>query len=409
MRPGAAVLVAVLFVASAALVPLAATAAVTVPAGQYPQVVPVENSSNYLSIPSADVQRTAITADGLDISTAVAVDAQQLRSEHRALTAERAFHAADTRSERYAPLVEFLAWAEERSDAISTRDRTAIAAFSNGSMSASAFARERARVAADARNLRGAVSRVQTVASTSGEFTLGSDLEARFENVKGELEVRQGPVSDQLLRAKTGTADRQRVYVGGAGNGYVMMVTEDGEYVRETHFADERVPNGTDRFAEGEELAVSAAISRGSELYPWVTSESLSPSSKALGTSGMYRYRADFPSGALTVYLDGNTTNAFREHHRQRIDDVPATQTLQVTNGTLRVVVNRTYETGPMHLSVYRTSSGVSTNATVALDGHEVGATGPDGSMRLVELPHPTRVNVTADDGDRVTFQIPLS
>lgn len=417
-----AALVAALLVASALLAPLSTGAASlgAGPAGGVdavvdggdpargaaPVIVTVEDSSNYLAVPDDDVRRADATTAGLDVGGAVAGDVFALSSAFARDQFAAEYREAETDAERSALVTRYADTLRRRLVALQDRDRAITRAYANGSMPAGTFLRERGQIYAEARYLQATTRSIQRTANQDIGYSLPTRLKYRLENVKYEFEVLRGPVTTSANRAANGTASSREVYVEASDDGYTMATINDGEYVRETYLGTQRQPNGTDQFAESDVLRTTAAVNRVTELYPWVSEVTLSPSDQTLGSTGIYRHVSPFPGGELKVYLDGGTTNAFRESLHQSVSSMPIRETDVATNGSLQVTLNRTYETGPMQVSLARNGTGVATAGQIEIGNETVARTGSDGSVWIVEPRRPYTANVTAADGDRVSVRV---
>ncbi|MFB6308422.1 MAG: hypothetical protein ABEH35_03750, partial [Haloarculaceae archaeon] len=162
----------------------------------------------------------------------------------------------------------------------------------------------------------------------------------------------------------------------------------------------------TDQFTQGDTHRINAANTRAFELYPWVTNHTVSPTSRALGRTGIYRFHADHTQGELTAYIDGGTTNVFRESQRLDPTSMLTGGNVTRTGTAVRVRVNRSHPTGPMRVSLSNPSTGVAVNGTVHINGQPVGTTGDDGHLWVIEPRGSTVVNATTDDGQSVTVTL---
>ncbi len=406
MRRNALLLLLALLLVGGLLAPAGVGADDTV-AEPNPLIVPMNDTANYLAIPGEEVRQRGTAANGLELGTAFAAGTYSLQSEHTRISFEQDFRRVDSDAEKTAVVRSVVDRADRRTEQLQRRDRAAIRAHANGSLSTAAFTRERAQIHAEADRLQSTIQRVDRVARDDDTYSLPVTVQARLANIGGELEVLQGPVSGHVAQTSAGQAARQNVYAETSADGYTMAYVTNDSYVRETYLGDERRPNATDRFATGDEPRINALNSRGHELYPWATSGPFSPSNQALGTSGIYRFSVDFANGELTSYIDGNTTDVFREAQRHKLSEMHVTNTITNTNDTLQVRVNKTYQTGPLHVELARNDTGVPINGTVTVDGEPVGNTGDDGSLWLVEPSGPDRVRVTTSDNETVGVYLP--
>lgn len=404
MRVNSVLLVLLLVVAGAAA-PLGASADTA--AETNPLIVSINGTANYLAIPTDEVSRSTTGRDGLSLSTAVAGDTHRLRNVHARTSFERSFRAAATNEEKTAAIESVAERIEHRTAELEERDRAVVRAYADGTTTTSAFVRERARIHQEARELQTTVQRVDRLARADDGYSLDRDLLARLVNLSAELEVLQGPVSERVAGAAAGTTPAGPLYVEASSSGYTLAYVTDDTYVRETFLGDERRPNETDTFTQGDVPRRNAAHNRGYELYPWVTNHSVSPNTFGLGLTGIYRFSVDFTDGELTAYLDGATTNVFRESQRHKLAEMPTTRTVRSTNGSLRMRLNRTYETGPTAVSLVDNETGGPVNATVTADGDVVGHTGSDGTLWFVEPSGSVTVAARTANNESVSVYLP--
>jgi hypothetical protein len=405
MRRSPALLVALLLLVSGALAPVAVGSDDAAQA--YPLIASLNDTANHLTVEDDAVERTGMTADGLALATAIDGDTATVQSEFIRLSFEQSFESASSSSERTEAIRVAADRVESRKATLERRDRATVRAYANGSLSAAEFARERARIHQSAARLRTTIQRVDSTARADDSYSPSPATRTRLADLAGELEILQGPVSDHVNRASGGQANGQNIYVEASTDGYTLAYVTDDTYVRETYLGSERDENATDTFADADVPRGNAARLRGHELYPWVSNNSLSPSIHGLGRSGIYRFTADFTAGELTAYIDGGTTNVFRESQRHKLAAMPVSNTVTSSNHSLSMRVNKTYETGPLHVEVTENGTDAPVDATVTVNGDVVGETGSDGRLWIVEPRGPDRVRATTDDNETVSVYLP--
>lgn len=413
MRSSAVLFAALLLMASGVLAPLTAgaqhglisTGSQGPAAGPAPQIENVENATNYLAIPDEDDPRSGFAGPGLDAGAAVAADAGSLSTEHARITFEQSFDEASSNSERSELIRTYASRLEQRRELLQRQDRAVIESYANGTTSAQTMARERARIHAEAEALQAYTVWIKGVSSEPRDYSLSSTpLDDRLENVRWEFEVFQGPVSDRMNQFARGSAFGQTMYAESSNSGYTIATVNDTTYMRETYLPDERAEDSVDQFSQPGQSTLDATDERITELYPWAWSNFADVRNiKVFGEIGIYRYTIGVPGGELTTHLDGGSENVFREYQRLRPSSVPVSETVTRTNGTLQVTINRTYETGPMEVSLSRDTTGVAATGNVTIDGQHVGSTGTDGSTWIVEPRRPYTLNATAESGGNVS------
>lgn len=408
MRPATVATLVLLLVAAVAIPAGSTSSASDTALEQFdepsPVIAPVENFANYASIPADNVTTSAYGSATVDVGTTIAADAASLRGTYRTNAFEDRFYAAEGSNERDDIIAQDIQQAEERTETLRQQRSDVIEAYASDEISTESFVRRLTLIDSEAQRIARTVDRIKTVSRTSS-YSLPRSLDAKLENLRGELEVLRGPVAQRAASAVAGGDPIESIYVESSDSGYTLAMVTGDSYYRETYLADERQPDATDQFRESDLYLVNAANRRGVELYPWVTNDT-SPSGQALGETGIYRFRAEYTRGDLTAYLDGGTTNVFRESQRQTVTAVPVTDTVSASNGSLRVQVSRTYETGPMNVTVTSIETGEPIDTAVSIDSSRVGRTGDDGTIWAVE-PRPGVPLTVRSGGEVVRLRIP--
>jgi len=407
MRPLAALFVALLLTVGAVspTVSAAQPGHQSVDADIAPLLVSIDNTTNQLTIPTTEVTATEHNSTGIDVGTAVAAESRQLRTDHATRTFEQRYQALNSTTERRQAVRNRLHEIASQQEALERQQSRATRAYAAGSITATEFVRVRATTDAEARQLERAVKRVRATIRNDPDLSLNSGTEIRAGNLVGELKILQGTVSRYSLQTFIGSRSGT-VYVEASPTGYSASTIADGEYVRETHLTTERDPNATDQFVESNQSTVIAAAARASELYPWLY-EQQGPSVNGFGTSGIYEFAADHANGQIVTYIDGGTTNAFHEYQNRRLQTVTVTDSQAGSNGSVTVRVRRSYETGPLLVSVTDDTTGTPVDAVVRIDGRPVGSTGADGSLWTVEPRGSYDVNATVSGDNGVTVSVP--
>ena len=405
MRRSPALLVSLLLLVGGVFAPVGVGAGDA--ADTNPLIVQTNETANYLSVPDETVTRTELTRDGLSLSTAIDGDTATLQSEFIRVSFERSFKQATNDSEKTAAIRTAAERVERRHERLERRDRAAVRAYANGTITAAEFTRERARIHETANQLQTTIQRVHSLARADDTYSPSSQLRTRLADVAGKLEILQGPVSSHVSQASGGQTSGQTLYAEASEDGYTIAYVTEDTYVRETYLESERDENATDTFAEADVPRGNAARLRGHELYKWVVNHSLSPTIHGLGRTGIYRFTADFTHGDLTAYIDGGTTNVFRESQRHKLSAMPVSNTVTNHNGTLDMRVNKTYESGPLKVYLTRNDTGLPTNGTVMVDGEPVGETGDDGTLWIVEPRGPNRIKATTGNNESVSIYLP--
>jgi len=352
----------------------------------------VNDTTGYLVVGDEDVSKSGYGTSSLDVSTAVVVDATELHGSYESATLETAFESADNQTERESLLRQEARRLQSRLDGLQTRQRKAVEAYNDGTITTEQFLHRLARIDAAADEADERITLVQDDLVSTAGFSLSSSLRTRYTNLQAELIPLQGPVRDRVTQSVRGTANGTQVYYVTGSERVTLAATTDSVYSRESYLDSERVENGTDTFAQSDAPRISVAYTRAAELYPWAFNNT-APPGRGFGNTSVYRITVTHGHGSLTTYLDGNTTNVYRENQRKRLSEVPTESTSNSTD-TLQLSVERTHATGPMAVSVFDTN-GSSVDATVRVNGERIGATGDDGTLWTVTPREQVEVTVT--------------
>ncbi|WP_254272440.1 DUF7096 domain-containing protein [Haloarcula marina] len=381
--------------------------------GASPRITAIDNTTNHLAIPASSLRASEFNESGLDVGTAVAASSGELHQRHETAAFETRFRRLDSSFERTELIRETLSAVEQRQAALDRRQQRAISRYAAGEITAAEFLRVRAVVDAESRQLTTTTERVFELQQIEPDYSMSSGLETRLRNAQGSLRKLQGPVGQQIRTSVSGSGDPVVVYLEVSDTAYMLATIreDDGEYVRETLLGDERAPNRTDQFAAAADGdpdvdRLDVADNRASNLYTWVYDRQR-PSFYSYGTSGIYELTATHPNGRLVSFLDGGTTNVFYELQHRRLATVRTTETISRVNGTLRLDVQRAYETGPLLITASNNATGAPVDGTVSVNGRAVGQTATDGALWTVEPRDSYTVTVTRDDGSRVSVFVP--
>lgn len=405
MRRTIALLVPLLVVLAGATL-AAGSAAQTVGDGQPSLVSGYDNTSNYLTIAPDDVTEAGRTTIGMDAGLATGTDGRELQVAYDLEAFQTAFAAADSDGNRSAAVDDYVETLQSRASVLESRHREVVSDYGEGDVAADALLRERAAIDAEARHLQSTVTQVRTVAREEPGYSLPDSLDGRLHNVAGRFDVLQGPLAERAATLSSRPDASQDVYVEGSPDGYVFASVQGSNYVREAYVGSAVNESAPDQFVAAGESRVIAAERRAEELYPWVRNNTLSKASRGWGSTDIYRYDATFTDGQITVYLDGGSTDTFREGQRVALDSIPVSATAETRNESVRMTVNRTFPTGPMQVSLTDTDAEESVDGTVVVDDRTVGTTGEDGHLWAIEPRGQVTVRATTTDAN-LTVTLP--
>lgn len=395
-------LAAMLVVAPAAATPVAlpsdspdgvADAAAT--ADGSPQLSPVVNesgTSSYLALPSDDVQTARFGSVRLDAAGSVGVDNGALHGRYATIQLRESFTTQESRSARREVVNRTADRLDARIAELTERQQDAIDAYNSGQLSTRGFLRELAIIDAHARALRSTTDQLNTYTRSVGEPV----PQTRIAQLKTRLIPLVGPVRNEVGVAMrgNGTDVPTRVYVETSSSGVVLAMLQQQDvgtaYVREAYDGEAF----DDRFADNP-ISLDEFIERADELYPWIAKQDRTRPNTVL-TGEPYYYRAgvygieyNHPHGTtrnddLTMYYDAGTQQVFREIQFKNVESVPIARTDDRVEDDLRLQVSATRDGGPLLVNVTDATTGEPVDATIRVDGEEVGSTMFDGRLWTV-------------------------
>jgi|GEM_PF-525468 len=356
-----------------------------------------QNTTNYLDIADGDVEREGYARTGSDAVGAIERNVARIRSNYTTRSFSHA-HETATESETVTGIRSEVTRLESEIEALSERHRTAIDRYTDGTWTSERFLRELSTLDAEARGIDARFEHLED----SVILPLPTNLRTEIQALKIELVSLRGPVRAHIGDAIVGDRDPFVVYTAASRDGLVTAYTDDQLLFREAFLGSNRADTGPNRFvSEDDPRGFSAADQRAKELYPWAYAYGGGGVDTFVNTT-IYQVSLDNPHGILDVYLDGRTTDAFREIQRKGLDLLP-TDPVENTSDGVHLRINRTHGTGPMELTVTN-ETGAPLNATVTVNGYHVGATGADGRLWTVTPSLGVDVAVETADGRTVTL-----
>jgi len=353
-----------------------------------------ENTTAVLTL-GADPDRTAFDSASVSLGRALAADRASVETEISVGSLDEQLAAAGSERRKKQVLTRYRYQIENRVISLRSDERRATEAFSNGSLSASAYVRTLGRIDAEAEHVRHTVQALQTRAQQLPDFGMP--------NVDTSMQVRllsvEGPVRDRISKSLRGTRDPVRVHVSAANRSVALSMIRDGEYVREVVRPDRRDSGTT------ESLTVGRAFNLVLEQYPWVRNNTAGGSSSQYSPTDVYDVTVNHNHGNFTASLDAGTGKIFKEIQYKRLDGqrslppgpgVRNTTSRAFGSENVTLTVNRTYPGGPLRTKLTN-DTGAPLDGTITVDGEPVGRTGSDGVLWTLGPADQFRVSATRD------------
>ncbi|WP_256685124.1 DUF7096 domain-containing protein [Halococcus qingdaonensis] len=409
---------------------LLAGAAVAVPSAGDRQharpATPATNTSEYLTIGPNTAESSGYQRATLDVSGTLALDTRGLDGRYRQLVLDERFAATDSTAKRRAMLQTNADRIESRIDGLQRQQSTAVREYNNGTSTAREFVIELAHIHTAAGRLGVAAGRVADRARSIPGSTIDGQPAVSWARNRGvELGPLRGPVRESIATTLRGqntvpldastapdleaaqTAPDERLealdlYVATSNEGVVLATVDDGRHSREAYLPSERANESAGSLTD-----ITAALDRVADRYPWAWNNSVSRDASGDRRAGVYRFTLFYDHGRLTTNLDSRSGAVFSEQQRNRLSAMPTTDPLRRTSGGLRLIVNRTYPTGPVELSL-ADRAGDPVDGRITIANHSIGRTGTDGSLWAV-APRNSATVVARANGDTVRIETGFS
>ncbi|MFB6111544.1 MAG: hypothetical protein ABEJ35_03310 [Halobacteriaceae archaeon] len=387
--PRAGVVASVLLVVALVTAPAAAGLTVTSPAGTPERQLLTNrtNTSDILRLPSTN--ESGLGTATLNLSMALSAQWQSGRDTIDREALARRVRTVEDSAVKTRLLMETLRSVNARISTLLARERQARLAYADGPLQKDQYLTRLGAIYAEAAELETTLETIQDLLNEEVTDDPQSVTDTLL-RARARLALITGPLRAELMKAVQGTGPSPLVYVGVSPAGVTLAAVRGDQFVHATarfdHFAE---PPATDP------AGVSAAIDRWATLYPTVWDPSR-VSFRGLG--GTYRASLPFSGGRLISYLDATTLEIYRETQFKDLADVPMQFAVATTQDNLRLVVERSYPGGPLHIR-FTTSDGDPLDGLVRVNGLAVGETGADGL--LWTLTPGGQFTVSVDYGDR--------
>lgn len=253
-----------------------------------------------------------------------------------------------------------------RLDALQDRETTARTQYRTGAIGANEYLTVLGEVNRRATHVATALDRLEGLAADDPA------VRDQIADMQASTYWYTGPISTELGAAVVGEGATQPVYVAAAEQGMVISALRDGTYVRQAIRTDAR-----DQAVGG--VNFDAAQDRIPTLYPWAWENSTGVSIRSIGQD-VFRFQLSHSHGAVDSLLDTSSGNVYREAQTKSVDRLPTQVGYTLTANNTTMVVSETYAGGPLQVAV-QNASGAPLDATVSVNGTEVGVTGEDGNV----------------------------
>ncbi|WP_224270341.1 DUF7096 domain-containing protein [Haloprofundus salinisoli] len=383
MRQPAALLTALLLLISsvggvAVATPPAAESSTSLATEPEPSLAEIDNETSVLMLDEDD-SNAAFGASSANLSASLAVRETRVRSDLGTRTTEQRFAAMENENERRKAVLRALTELEIRVDDLRSEERAALAAHTDGEITAAQLLVRLAHVHTEAAELRANA----TMLARTADGIDGFSIDGRVGSVQLELQTMRGPIRERAAAALRGGAHPVRTYVQTTANGVVLSMIDDGVYVREVYDASKRTSGASGRITVGELPDVME------RAYPAIMQRGEFNSPTGVQASNIFVGKVRYAGGDLTAYVDrGHDGRVFREIQRIRLDNVHVAQSTNGTRSGLELRVNPTYAGGPLRIELVNAATGDPVQGNISIGRPEsneqptfLGRTNADGVL----------------------------
>ncbi|WP_323172036.1 hypothetical protein [Natrialba sp. PRR66] len=360
--------------------------------------VVIENTTNQLPL-SGGIQGSHAET-GADLGTSLASSSIQMQVDYEQYALVDQEFAQATNDEQVAMIQAAYNRTQERIESLDERERTAVRAHADGDLS-------------DTELIQVYLETYHEAVALSDLLT---DLKVRADQVSDYSLPAQQPRTDQKTldfytsTIRTNIADASQSIRSGNTYEYRIQTSQDGyrlstlsgdSYLIETARFDNRDTTEQNQYRSQDE-----AQERLKELYPWTLSHRGSHTQDN-SVENFYWLSLDHPHGELSTYLDGGTGDIYQEIQVVSADSLPTVESKTKSwNSSFEVTLNKTPAHGPVELTATDVDTGEPIQATIMIDGVEIGETDENGQLEY--LP-PTEAYDLAINGEssRVSTGIP--
>jgi hypothetical protein len=347
-----------------------------------PYVERPPNTTSYLKVSDDSLTETGYATTGVDVPGSIAFDRERLAVDIATESFESRFEDASSANNRTAAVTAATAQFEGFVDSAQQRQRTAIRRYSDGEINSQGLLRTLARTHATAIGVEDGIDRVREVGNDPLDYGIGGTTDTRLTNIEPELVTVSGELRELFRATAIGQLRTDDpVYIEASGTDVVVATILNDNYLRESYIAGEY-----NRTFGVEGVGVAQRIQ---ELYTWAYRPENyvggSVSLNRVGNTSVWRSRVTHRQGQFEIHFDANTDGVFKERQTKRLRDAEPLRTQSVVNGSLRLVVNDTHDTGPMEVRLLDAGDGQPRNGTVFVGGTRVGTTGDDGRLWTVD------------------------
>ncbi len=370
----------VILLAAVFLVLTVSTAAViAAPTGE---TTPTETA--LIEHPNSSEPTSTFGETSLNMANDAAIGERTIRSDYAYTLFEERLAAAPNQSAREAVLQSYFTAIDDRVRALMEAEQSAVQANDEPGH----FLRELSLITAEAEAHQDNLDRLLLEDDTFPGTTLRPQIVDR----QHSLDLFSSEARSELLRAIRANEYARVQYYSRTDDSLILTAVTDDQYIRDAVRYDRYRPDTPDQFESLSEVLGTAVAE-----FPPATENDLNVLRQPL--EGLFYVEFGLVRGPITAYLDGGSTSVVRAHQRQHKSEITFTDSTVETANGITVTVNRTYDDGPMKVTVVDADTGEVLPATVTMNEDVTVESGADGTAWLVEPRRLMRLNISTAEG----------
>lgn len=330
----------------------------------------------------------------LDFGGTMAISGDSVQNQYHVSLVTLQLEELETQSARAAVVNAYLEATVEELDELARIEERAVERYRTGEITAETLLVQLAILDMRARAITDSLSQIRVRSGSLPRSTLN-----QIENLRLELSSFQSPARQHVASAATGEldGDHNPMYVTASPNGVVVEMLDDRRYYRNAVRFDQRELGSVDRLGDVDDFQ-----DRMTEIYPWSYASKTNINIDVYLDRNLYVANYVHPQGSMSAFVDGATTDVYREEQSLFLDRLPTLTARTITKDNHSVTVVPTKEGGPFRVNVTRRVSEnetePATDAVVRVDGEVVGTTDSDGQLWVLAPVGDAEVTVVSDD-----------
>ena len=337
--------------------------------------VEAEDTTNRLQL-SGEIREERATY-GTDFGLTLAAVDDHLRVDHEQYTIVDSEFDTATDEERENMIRTANNRITDRTEDLEEREREAVTAHAAGEITDTELIQTLLRNYNEAESLLHALNEIDDRTDAVPGYSL-SNQQVRADEATLELHRTSLRANLDQASQSSGLDEQPDVRIQTSEDGYSLSMIEGDIYTLETVRFDNRDTDAENQF---ENYSNSETMEAATEHYPWAGGEQSWSSFNDYGEQNLYFVEMEDDRNHLQVYLDGGTGDVYRESQELALDSLPEDDSTSWIDDDLDLTITETPVNGPAEVRVADMVTDEPENATVTMNGEELGETDEDGTL----------------------------